>query len=132
LDTKIDDIDIGSPVPRERCASVVRKQSMIHVDETFLPSPTAVSLLVREGPVDKRVLLLHVGRSYRQLPQAIIWLDVHRVDDDRSPVAENLRASHAHFMEYLRLPAPDFTIWTALLPDLVRRDHVDALRGWPM
>jgi hypothetical protein len=82
LDTKIDDIDIGSPVPRERCASVVRKQSMILVDETFLPSPTAVSLLVREGPVDKRVLLLHVGRSYRQLLQAIIWLDVHRLDDD--------------------------------------------------
>src|ERR1700688_4592983 len=104
---------------------------MILVDETFLCSPTAVPLLVRERPIDKRVLLLHVGRSYRQLAKPIIRLDMHRVDDDRSTAAEDLRASHAYFVEYLRLRTPYFAVWAPFLSDFVRRYHIDPLRGRP-
>ncbi len=38
LSTEIDDLDIGSPVPRERSARVIGKQPMIFVDEIQPPS----------------------------------------------------------------------------------------------
>jgi hypothetical protein len=41
----------------------------------------------------------HPRSCYRQLPQAIIRLDVHRVDDNRAPVAEDFGASDAHFVK---------------------------------
>lgn len=78
---------------------------MILVDKTFLPSPTSITPLVCEESIDECVLLLHVGRGYRQLPQAIVRFDVHRVDDNRAPVAEDFGASHAYFMEDLGLRA---------------------------
>src|SRR5258708_26424674 len=106
-------------VPRQRSARVVGEQAVILVDETFLSSPTAVPLLVGEGPVDECVLLRNVSRSYRQLAKSIIRFDVHRIDDDGSTVAEDLRAAHANFMEDLGLRTPHFAVRTPFLSNFV-------------
>jgi hypothetical protein len=89
LHPEVDDLDVVSPIARDRSARVIDEQPVILIDESLLSSPSAVTLLVGEWPIDESVLLLDVGRGYRQLPKPIVRLDVHRVDDDGSPATEN-------------------------------------------
>ncbi|MEY9981628.1 hypothetical protein ABH995_000965 [Bradyrhizobium yuanmingense] len=86
---------------------------------SLCPLQPAVPLLVGERPVDERVLLRNVSRSYRHLAKSIIGFDVHRIDYDGSTVAENFRAPHANLVEYLGLRTAHFAVLTAFPSNFV-------------